>query len=173
MALPLPDPAADAAHLILIHAAGGQAISRFFSDLSGQGLDLVFDPDQQQSYLPLAWGGYVTYEHHWSEKVFSNFTYGTLFLETKDYSPDETYFRGGNLYGTTRYIITSPFFFIFIYLLHDKLKPISVPIRLGVFGILAFISYIFLALRVHEIINSDFANLFLLFVNEMPKMTSC
>ena len=80
-----------------IHAAGGQAVSRFFSDLAGQGLDLVFDSDQHQSYLPLAWGGYITYEHHWSEKVFSNFTYGTLFLETKEYSPDETYFRGGNL----------------------------------------------------------------------------
>jgi hypothetical protein len=79
-----------------LQATGGQAISRFFHDLAGQGLDLIYDPDQDLSYLPFTLGGYVTYEHHWSPKVLSNFTYGTLYLHTTSFTPDETYYQGDN-----------------------------------------------------------------------------
>jgi hypothetical protein len=79
-----------------LQAAGGQAIARFFSDLSGQGLDVMFNPETQKSHLPLTFGAYITYEHHWNEKVFSNFTYGTLYLQKEDFTPDDTYYRGNN-----------------------------------------------------------------------------
>jgi hypothetical protein len=77
-------------------AAGGQAIARFFNDLSGQGLDLFIDPESQKSVLPLTFGTYLTYEHHWSLKVFSNFTYSLLLLQKESFAPDDTYHRGNN-----------------------------------------------------------------------------
>ena len=80
-----------------IHATAGRAIARFFHDLAGQGLDLLYDPAQSVSVIPFTWGGFVTFEQNWSEKILSNFSYGTLFLETPDFVPDEAYFRGGNL----------------------------------------------------------------------------
>lgn len=72
-----------------LQATGGQAIARFFHDLAGQGMDLLYNPDQNLASLPYTWGGYLTYEHHWSPKVFSNFTYGTLYLQTASFTPDE------------------------------------------------------------------------------------
>lgn len=86
-------------------AAGGQAISRFFADLSGQGLDLLIDTTTQTAHLPIAYGGFATYEHHWTEKIFSNITYGTLFLQKEDFSPDDTYHRGNNVRFNTFWTI--------------------------------------------------------------------
>jgi len=77
-------------------AAGGRAIARFFSDLSGQGLDLMINPETQKSVLPRTLGGYLTYEHHWNPKVFSNFTYSMLLLQKEDFAPDDNYYRGNN-----------------------------------------------------------------------------
>jgi len=77
-------------------AAGGQAIARFFNDLSGQGLDLMINPETQEPHLPYTFGTYISYEHHWTAKVFSNFTYGLLMLEKTDFNPDDTYNRGNN-----------------------------------------------------------------------------
>jgi hypothetical protein len=57
-----------------LHAAGGKAIARFFNDLSGQGLDLISNPETQQPFLPLTFGTYFTYEHHWTARGFSNVT---------------------------------------------------------------------------------------------------
>jgi hypothetical protein len=79
-----------------MHAAGGRAIARFFNDLSGQGLDLIFNPETQQPYLPLTFGTYFTYEHHWTARGFSNFTYGLLMLQQEDFMPDDMYSRGNN-----------------------------------------------------------------------------
>ena len=79
-----------------LHAAGGQAITRFFNDLSGQGLDLIFNPETQESHLPFTFGTYGAYEHHWTDKVFSNFTYGLLIFQKEDFTPDDLYHRGNN-----------------------------------------------------------------------------
>jgi hypothetical protein len=79
-----------------LQANGGQAIARYFHDLAGQGMDLVYDPDQYRASLPFTWGGYLTYEHHWSERLFSNFTYGILYLQTESFSPTGTYTQGDN-----------------------------------------------------------------------------
>ena len=76
--------------------AGGQAITRFFNDLSGQGLDLLFNPETGKSHLPFAYGTYFTYEHHWTARIFSNITYGLLIFQKEDFTPDDTYYRGNN-----------------------------------------------------------------------------
>lgn len=76
--------------------AGGQAITRFFNDLSGQGLDLLFNPETGKSHLPFAYGTYLTYEHHWTARIFSNITYGLLIFQKEDFTPDDTYYRGNN-----------------------------------------------------------------------------
>ena len=78
------------------HAAGGQAIARFFNDLSGQGLDVMYNPQSQTSYLPITFGTYLTYEHHWTDKGFSNITYGLLIFQNEDFSPNDTYNQGNN-----------------------------------------------------------------------------
>ena len=79
-----------------LQTAGGQAIARFFGDLAGQGLDVMFNPETQKSHLPLTFGGYLTYEHHWNDKIFSNFTYSILILQKEDFAPEDTYYRGNN-----------------------------------------------------------------------------
>jgi hypothetical protein len=76
--------------------AGGQAITRFFNDLSGQGLDLLFNPETGKSHLPFAYGTYLTYEHYWTARIFSNITYGLLIFQKEDFTPDDTYYRGNN-----------------------------------------------------------------------------
>ena len=88
-----------------IHAAGGQAIARFFNDLSGQGLDLIFNPETQQPHLPLTFGTYLTYEHHWTARGFSNITYGLLMLQLEDFMPDDMYNRGNNFRVNTFWTI--------------------------------------------------------------------
>lgn len=77
-------------------ANGGRAITRYYGDLSGQGLDLVVDPETNKAHLPFVFGTYLTYEHHWSDKVFSNFTYSLLLLQKEDYTTDDTYHMGEN-----------------------------------------------------------------------------
>lgn len=88
-----------------LHAAGGQAIARFFNDLSGQGLDLIFNPETQQAYLPLTFGTYITYEHHWTARGFSNFTYGLIMLQQEEFMMDDTFNRGNNFRVNTFWTI--------------------------------------------------------------------
>jgi hypothetical protein len=78
-------------------ASGGQAVSRFFDDLSGQGLDLLINPQTGKSYLPYTFGTFLTYEHHWTPKLFSNFSYALQMVYLEDPVPDDSYHRGNNL----------------------------------------------------------------------------
>ena len=64
--------------------------------MSGQGLDLIFNPETQQPFLPLTFGTYLTYEHHWTARGFSNFTYGLIILQEEEFMPDDTFNRGNN-----------------------------------------------------------------------------
>ncbi len=77
-------------------ASGGQAISRFFDDLSGHGLDVLINPQTGKAYLPYTFGTFLTYEHHWTPKLFSNFSYALQMLYLEDPVPDDSYHRGNN-----------------------------------------------------------------------------
>ena len=79
-----------------LQAGGGQAINRYYHDLSGKGLDLLFDTETNTTHLPFTFGGYATYEHHWSESLYSNFTYSVLLLQREPFTPEDTYDMGDN-----------------------------------------------------------------------------
>jgi len=79
-----------------LQATGGKGITRYYSDLSRQNMDLLYDPESNKSYLPHTFGASLTYEHTWSPKVFSNFTYSTLLLENYSFTPDDAYHRGNS-----------------------------------------------------------------------------
>lgn len=87
------------------HAAGGQAIARFFNDFSGQGLDLIFNPETNESFLPYSFGSYLTYEHRWTERGFSNFTYGLIMLQEESFMPANSYNRGNTFRVNTFWTI--------------------------------------------------------------------
>ena len=72
-------------------ATGGRGITRYFNDLGGQGLDLIVNPSTGQDLLPLSFGSFLTYEHAWTDDLFSNFTYGVTVLENYDFTPGEAY----------------------------------------------------------------------------------
>lgn len=76
--------------------SGGRAITRYYHDLAGKGLDLLFDPVNDKAHLPFSFGTYLTYEHHWSERVYSNFTYSLLMFENIDFTPENSYRQGDN-----------------------------------------------------------------------------
>ena len=77
-------------------ASGGQAVSRFFDDLSGHGLDVLIHPQTGESYLPYTFGTFLTYEHHWTPRLVSKFTYALQMLYLEDPVPDDSYHRGNN-----------------------------------------------------------------------------
>ncbi|MCA6073466.1 DcaP family trimeric outer membrane transporter [Fulvivirga sedimenti] len=78
----------------------GQAITRYFNDLNGNGLDLILSPAGQVR-APVIVGFYGTYEHHWNSEVYSNFTYGILHVKKYDFTPDESYLKGRSFRANT------------------------------------------------------------------------
>jgi hypothetical protein len=59
-------------------------------------MDLLFDTEDNTSHLPFTFGGYATYEHHWSSSLYSNFTYSVLLLQKEPFTPEDTYDMGDN-----------------------------------------------------------------------------
>ncbi len=78
----------------------GQAINRYFNDLSGRGFDLVFDPDNS-ARSPFSFGWYDTYEHSWRSDLSSNLTFGWLQLENFPFKEEGEYSRGYTLRANT------------------------------------------------------------------------
>lgn len=83
----------------------GRAISRYFNDLSDNGLDLVLSPEGQ-TFTPLTYGFYGTYEHAWNDDIFSNFTYGWLLVEQFSFNPPMAYKEGHSLRMNTFFDVT-------------------------------------------------------------------
>ena len=77
-----------------VQAAGGQLISRFFQDLSGHGLDVVFDPESEDSAMPYTFGGYLSYEHRWRKNLYSSLTWGGLMMAKVSFMTDDTFYWG-------------------------------------------------------------------------------
>ncbi len=82
----------------------GRAITRYFNDLSGNGLDLIFNTEGKFR-LPLVVGYYGTYEHRWTEKLLSNATYGYVHIQSYDFSLPDSYKKGHTLRVNTFYDI--------------------------------------------------------------------
>lgn len=75
----------------------GKGISRYFNDLGGLGLDLLINPVSGDGILPFTSGTFLTYEHDWTSKWSSNFTYGALVVEKFSASP-ERFYRWGDTF---------------------------------------------------------------------------
>ena len=84
---------------------GGKAISRYFDDLQGNGFDIVLPPEG--SYLlPFTYGYYATYEHNWTQKVYSNITYGSVVIDKKNFEPNDVFHKGHTFRINTFWDIT-------------------------------------------------------------------
>lgn len=85
--------------------AGGNAITRFFTDLRGQGLDVIINPADSKAFLPFVSGGYIGYKHDWSEKLFSNAIVGTVQISTPSFTSSSSFERGVSYRVNTFYNI--------------------------------------------------------------------
>ncbi len=79
------------------HLAGGRAITRFFNDIGTQGLDLLIDPEERDAVLPFTWGGYLGYQHRWTDDLFAQLIYGHVQTERFDFQPENSFFHGQSL----------------------------------------------------------------------------
>jgi DcaP outer membrane protein len=70
--------------------AWGRGINRYIQDVNGLGLDGVFDPFNQLRLISST-GWFVAYEHWWSDKLASVFTYGQARMDLPDNLPAGTY----------------------------------------------------------------------------------
>lgn len=76
--------------------AAGRGISRYIQDINGLGLDATFDPGFGFRTLP-TYGWFAAYEHWWSMKLASVFTYGENAVELTQTLPGNTYERANYL----------------------------------------------------------------------------
>ena len=70
----------------------GDGIGRYINDLSSVGgQDAVFDPATGELHPLTAFGGYLAYQHWWSEKMRSTLVAGFTDVDNFDFQPDDAY----------------------------------------------------------------------------------
>jgi hypothetical protein len=70
----------------------GDGIGRYINDLgSVGGQDAVFDPVTGELKVLTAFGGYLAYQHWWSEKMRSTLVAGFTDVDNFDFQPDDAY----------------------------------------------------------------------------------
>jgi hypothetical protein len=70
----------------------GDGIGRYINDLNSVGgQDAVFDPATGELKALTAFGGYLAYQHWWSEKIRSTFVAGFTDVDNFDFQPDDAY----------------------------------------------------------------------------------
>ena len=70
----------------------GDGIGRYINDLeSVGGQDAVFDPVTGELKALTAFGGYLSFQHWWSEKMRSTFVAGFTDVDNFDFQPDDAY----------------------------------------------------------------------------------
>lgn len=70
----------------------GDGIGRYINDLgSVGGQDAVFDPATGELKSLAAFGGYLAFQHWWSEKVRSTFVAGLTHVDNYEFQPDDAY----------------------------------------------------------------------------------
>ena len=88
-----------------IQGVVGTEITRYFNDLSTDGLDIRISPEGKV-LSPLIYGYYATYEHNWTDDIFSNFTYGLVHLENFSFTEENAFREGYTLRADTFWNIT-------------------------------------------------------------------
>ncbi|MBK3517960.1 DcaP family trimeric outer membrane transporter [Carboxylicivirga marina] len=87
---------------ILFQAVAGSGIARYIGSVTGNGLDIAYNPIEDV-YDPLElYGGFVSFGIDWSEKIFSYFTPGLTYMPVPYYQPDDTFkfssYFSGNIF---------------------------------------------------------------------------
>lgn len=100
--------------------AGGEGIGHYFSDLNGGNSDAAFDSHGKLAALRSA-GGFVAYQHFWSERWNSSLVYGLLDVDNEMGQLDDALHR--DEYGSIN-LIWSPTrtFSTGVEVLHGKLE---------------------------------------------------
>ena len=78
-------------HRILYQLVAGKGISRFITALSGEDLDLVYNPATQSFDLTSSLGTYVSYAREWTSSLLSYFTVGWISLGNIEDRPDDAF----------------------------------------------------------------------------------
>ena len=78
-------------HRILYQFVGGKGISRFITALSGEGLDLFYNPLSGSVELTASAGGYISYAREWAPSFLSYFTAGFVRIRNIDAFPDDAF----------------------------------------------------------------------------------
>lgn len=80
----------------------GSAISRFITALSGEGLDIVYNPNTQLFEATKSFGLLLSYSHKWRSDISSAFTLGMVGINNKDYEPadafSQSWYYSGNVF---------------------------------------------------------------------------
>jgi hypothetical protein len=102
----LPSPLWPERDQLLFEHNVGTGIGRYISDLSAEGgQDGVYDAATHEMRLLSAYSGYIGYEHWWTERLRSAFSFGLVNVTNVDVQPDDA------LHQTRRYslnLIWSP-----------------------------------------------------------------
>ncbi len=75
----------------------GRGISRYVTGVSGRGLDLLLDPDDNAYLAPLVRGAYVSYSFNPRPRMTINAILGGLWAPAEDFYPPSAYHSGGTL----------------------------------------------------------------------------
>jgi hypothetical protein len=79
---------------LLFQLNAGDGIGRYINDLESEGgQDAVFDPESGDLETLEAFGGYVAFNHWWSESMRSTLVYSETHVDNLDFQPDDAYRR--------------------------------------------------------------------------------
>jgi len=75
---------------ILFQSNAGAGLGHYITDLSSAGgQDAVFNPVTHTLEVLRAYSGYIGYEHWWTERVRSSFSFGIVTVRNEDIQPDD------------------------------------------------------------------------------------
>ena len=87
---------------LLFQAVAGTGVSKFISAFAGRDLDVILNPITAQFETLGVTGGYVSYDHVWTERIHSYFTGGLVSILNKVYEEDSVFsnaqYVSGNLF---------------------------------------------------------------------------
>jgi len=94
-------------HRVLFQGFFGNAISRYVTSLTGQGIDVIYDPTAQEFRPVSSMGGFLSYGIDWTENLDSYFTAGITNIINTSYHPPDFFnhseYLSGNLFWNTKY----------------------------------------------------------------------
>ncbi len=70
---------------------GGKGISNYIEALSGTGLDVIFDTQNNEYVTMTAYGGFVSFSRQWSDLLSTGLTLGLTYMVNRDFQPDDAF----------------------------------------------------------------------------------